>query len=283
MKGVKGFRCRLAVLFITSAVAAGLKIVGGIIYGSKSLLVDALTSMANVAALAATITYFLKSLTPPDEDHHYGHRRLAYGGTIVTLMAYSFVGGVAVTELIRPHPYRVSINAPILAALGFLAYLAVILMARRWGGSFLPYSIFTVAELIESGVVIASSTVGAIYSYIVDYIGAWGLTAYVFYELINIGRETILKVSDIAPPRTVIERVVSLVRSTGLKPVRVRLRMIDDSTLHGDIVVEVPKDLRIDELNQLILAAEDRVRRELNADVAIVTEARGSGGDEAEG
>jgi len=270
---------RLAVLFALAAVAASVKIVGGILFGSKSLLIDALTSMANLAALAATIEYFLKSLRPPDEDHHFGHRRLAYGGIIVTLMAYSFVGGVAIMELIKPHPYRISVGAPIFASIGFAAYLAVILIARRWGSSFLPYSLFTVTELIESGVVIVSSMAGVICSYLVDYIGAWGLTAYIFYELVDIARDTIRKLSDIAPPRTTVERILSIVRETGLQPVRVRLRMVDDSTLHGDIVVRVPEDTDIRVVNRLIAEAEDRVRRELNADVSITVEAEEVAGE----
>ncbi len=269
---------RLAVLFALAAVAAGVKIVGGILFGSKSLLIDALTSMANLVALAATIEYFLKSLRPPDEDHHFGHRRLAYGGIIVTLMAYSFVVGVAIMELIRPHPYKISVGAPIFASIGFATYLAVIVIARRWGSSFLPYSLFTVAELIESGVVIVSSMAGVICSYLVDYVGAWGLTVYIFYELANIARDTIRKLSDVAPPRATVEKVLDIIKEVGLRPVRVRLRMVDDTSLHGDVVVEVPKTADVGEVNRLIAEAEDKVRRELNADISIVVEAGEHGG-----
>lgn len=273
-----GRNLKLAVLFGLSALAATFKIVGGIVYGSKSLLVDALTSIANLVALAATITYFMRSLRPPDEDHHYGHRRLTYGGTILTLMSYSFVAGVAVTELMSPRPYSVSINAPILAVLGFVTYSAVIALSRRWGKAFLPYSVFTVSELIESGVVIASSVAGALYSYIIDYAGAWILAAYIFYELASITRDVIKIVSDTAPPQPTIERIARTLRKLGLEPVRIRLRMVDDATLHGDIVVRVPSSMRVDEVNDLIAEAERVIKERFNADVTIALEVAGRGG-----
>jgi len=272
---------KLAVLFGLSTLAATFKIVGGVVYGSKSLLVDALTSIANLAALAATITYFTRSLRPPDRDHHYGHRRLTYGGTILTLMSYSFVAGIAVTELMSPKPYSVSINAPILAVLGFATYSVVIALSRRWGRAFLPYSVFTVSELIESGVVIASSVAGALYSYIIDYAGAWILAAYIFYELALITRDVIKIVSDTAPPQPTVQGIVSVLRDLGLEPVRVRLRMVDDATLHGDVVVRVPPGTRVDEVNHLIAQAERVIKERFNADVTIALEAASH--DEREG
>ncbi len=268
---------RLAVLFSLSALAAAFKIVGGIVYGSKSLLVDSLTSIANLVALAATITYFMRSLRPPDEDHHYGHRRLTYGGTILTLMSYSFVAGIAVTELMSPKPYSVSINAPILAMLGFATYSAVIALSRRWGKAFLPYSVFTVSELIESGVVIASSVAGALYSYIIDYVGAWILAAYIFYELASITRDVIKVISDTAPPQSTMQGIACILRGLGLEPVRIRLRMVDDATLHGDVVVRVSPGTRVDEVNDLIAEAERVIKERFNADVTIALEAASRG------
>ncbi len=271
---------RLAVLFSLSALAAAFKIVGGIVYGSKSLLVDALTSIANLVALTATITYFMRSLRPPDEDHHYGHRRLTYGGTILTLMSYSFVAGIAVAELMSPKPYSVSINAPILAVLGFATYSVVIVLSRRWGKAFLPYSVFTVSELIESGVVIASSVAGALYSYIIDYAGAWILAAYIFYELALITRDVIRVVSDTAPPQSTMRGIARALKNLGLEPVRIRLRMVDDATLHGDVIVRVPPGTRVDEVNDLISEAERVIKERFNADVTIALEATNRGGRE---
>ncbi len=267
-----GRNLKLAVLFSFSALAATFKIVGGVVYGSKSLLVDALTSIANLVALAATIMYFMRSLRPPDEDHHYGHRRLTYGGTILTLMSYSFVAGIAVTELMSPRPYSVSINAPILAVLGLVTYSVVVVLSRRWGKAFLPYSVFTVSELIESGVVIASSVAGALYSYIIDYVGAWILAAYIFYELTSITRDVIKIVSDTAPPQPTIEKIARILRELGLEPTRIRLRMVDDVTLHGDIVVRVPSSMMVIEVNDLIAEAERVIKERFNADVTIALE-----------
>ncbi len=227
------------VIVALSAMAGAVKVVGGIVFGSKSLLVDALTSIANVLAIIATVVYYRKSMIPPDRDHHFGHYRLAFGGTIVTLMAYSFVAGIALLELLEFQPYEVGVGAPILATLGFVIYSAVIVLARRVGQTFAAYSLLTISELIESGVVIASSLAGTLYSYVIDYAGAVVLTAYIFFELTDISRDVILRLSDIAPSPDIENSIKEIFNKHGLNLVKLRLRYLDYRRLHGDAVVKI--------------------------------------------
>ncbi|HDI02268.1 MAG TPA: cation transporter, partial [Ignisphaera sp.] len=192
---------RVLVLIVMLSIIGGLfKILGGIIYGSKSLFVDAMTSIANTFAIIVTVYFFRISFIPPDKDHPYGHYRLALGGPITTIAAYSFVFGIALMDLIETagRSYTVSIYAPIMAVLGFVVYAIAIALAKKMGGVFTTYARFTVSELIESSTTIATSLAGALLSYLVDFAGAIALLAYLFKELVGNTREVIAHISDFA-------------------------------------------------------------------------------------
>ncbi len=130
-------RTILLVLVVLLALIGGmLKIIGGLLYGSRSLLVDALTSFANIAALLFTLYYYRLSTMPPDTDHPFGHYRLGVGGKIAVMISYSFVAGIAISELLTSTHYTVSLHSVYFALLGFIVYLGVIYVARLIGGIF---------------------------------------------------------------------------------------------------------------------------------------------------
>ncbi len=231
-------RYLVILVLLLSFLGGFVKIVGGILYGSRALFVDAMTCIANFVALAATIYFYRVSLLPPDRDHHYGHYKLGFGGAMVSVLAYSFVAGIVVVKLASFREYSVEIEAPLFAVLGFLFYASSILLSKRISEFFLPYAVFTVSELIESIVVIISSLMGALYSYLIDYIGALVLTTYLFIELYDITKDIIKNISDIAPPANYVDEVKSFIESRGFKVASIKIRKIHTNLYHGDIVLK---------------------------------------------
>lgn len=216
-----------------SVLGGFFKILGGVLYGSKAVFVDALTSIANLIALLLAIKYWRSSLEPPDEDHHFGHHKLAFGGSISTLMIYSFVAGIATLKLLDLREYSISLSAPLMAFLGVVCYLISIIISRRFGTVFTHYSTFTVSELIEGAVVISASLAGALYSYLVDYSGAVLLTLYIFYELKKVFTEVLGFISDTAPSRDLINIVEEVFVRNGLSLSELRLRRVDSGHYQG--------------------------------------------------
>ncbi len=260
----------LTLILLFSLLGGLSKIVGGLVYGSRALFVDALTSIANFIAVVATIHFYKLGLKPPDRDHHYGHYKLGYGGPLVSIIAYSFVAGVIVVRLSFFEEYHVEIGAPLLALLGFIFYGLAILFARRVGEYFLPYSLFTVSELIESVVVVFASLVGVLYSYLVDYAGAVILAAYLFIELFSSSKELMYGVSDIAPSEKYIEDIKSFIESRGFTVLSIKVRKAHTRLYHGDIVVK-PVDTIVG-YSKLILMINDLKKllyKEYNLDASI--------------
>lgn len=261
---------RTIIIILLSSLLGGLfKIVGGIVYSSKSVLVDALTSIANFVSLLLTIIYLKKSYEPPDVDHHFGHYRLKFGGSIFTLMTYSFIGGIALFEVIVPKPYEVSIGAPVMAALGLAFYIVSIAFSRSSSEDPLKYYAgFTVSEVIEGVTVIISSSLGALYSYLIDYAGSLVLTAYIFYELFQSFKEITIKISDVAPPQSVTEGIKKKFEEKGLRVEDIKMRYIDESRIEGHLTVSEGERGRED-IDKALREAKKEVFEEYKADVFV--------------
>ncbi|MGB9726031.1 MAG: cation diffusion facilitator family transporter [Fervidicoccaceae archaeon] len=268
---------RNLILIITTSFLGGMfKIIGGIIYSSKSVFVDALTSMANFASLVLTFVYLKKSYEPPDKDHHFGHYRLKFGGSIFTLMTYSLVGGIALLEVISPKPYKVSVGAPIMASLGLVFYLVSIIISKSSKEDPLRYyASFTVSEVIEGVTVILSSLLGVFYSYLIDYGGSVILTLYIFFELYQSFKDIIMKISDVAPPQPVLDNIKKEFEERGLRVEDIRMRYVDESRLEGHITVSGLKREEREEIEKALIEAKKDVLDKYNADVFVEFKERG--------
>lgn len=228
----------LLAIIILALIGALVKIYGAIFYNSRSLLVDALTSFANIVALIFTVYFYKLSISPPDIDHPYGHHRLGIGGIIASIAAYSFVAGVSYTELVYSTVYTVQIQSVYYAIAGFIIYLITILLAIRIGSIFRTYGAFTVSELIESIIVILASLGGALYSYLIDYTGAIILTLYIFYEIIVSTREILSIISDKAPPYEILTSIRELFEKNNFIIQEMKIRVIHTGKYHGGFKVQ---------------------------------------------
>ncbi len=233
-----GIARSLGVLLILSLLGGLIKIIGGYLSGSRALIVDALTSFANIFTLILSIRYFLHSLKPPDIDHHFGHIRLNYLGMLTTMIAYSFVAGISITLLLYSWNYHVEIIGVYTAILGFLTYSAVVYLSYRFGGSIRVYGFFTVSELIESIITIIASLGGSLYNFIIDYMGGVILTLYIFVEIYHTFKQNMIYLTDISPNSKFIQNILEHFRSRGIDIERYRFRVVYEDYIHGDIMVK---------------------------------------------
>jgi len=252
---------RIVCIVASSAAGAAVKLVGGLLYCSKALLVDALTCVANLVSLTATLYYYSRSVKPPDSDHPFGHHRLGLVGVIVTLIAYSFVAGLVVRDLIGTTAYKVGIEAPVFAGIGFALYALAVILSRSMGTSFRVYGVFTASELIESSVVIVASLLGSLYSYLIDLGGALILTAYLVVGLCSTLRELAVLISDTSPHPRVLEEVRRVVESQGARLGMVRLRIIERNRFQGDITIFIDPSTSVEQATRIASNIEEELRR----------------------
>ena len=262
-----GRRAIVAAVVAAAVSGALLKTLGGLLSGSVALLVDGLTCIGNLAALAGSLAFERYRWVPPDADHHYGHHRLALGGTIVVLVVYSFIAGFSLHEVLVHVGDSVSPRAPLYAAAGMALYIPAIVLAGRIGGPLRAYAAFTWSEVLEGAVSLAASAGGALVSYVVDRVGAAAILAFIVYEIIDTSRDLVVKMSDVAPEGLgeVIRREVE--SRLGVKVEQVRVRVVDDGVAYGDMVVKVPSTLTVRQAHAIATLAE---RLALNHGVRMV-------------
>ncbi|MGC9009561.1 MAG: cation transporter dimerization domain-containing protein [Sulfolobales archaeon] len=244
------------------AILAGLfKIIGGVIYSSKAVTVDAATSIGNILAIGIVNRYYKLSKLPPDKDHHYGHIRLAFGGDVYTLMIYSFVAGLLTIDLIQglSARYQVSFYASIYSAIGTVLYAIVIFLSIRIGRILELYSRVSVIELIEGLTATSAALAGAFISYLIDLVGGFGLYLYLIIELLRSSRKLIIEISDRSSDR-VLREIIDIAEKYEVVVKSVKVREVYADHFYSDIVIGVPADLSVREAHDIIDKIERRLR-----------------------
>jgi len=261
---------RLVTILSLSILGGMIKILGGILYGSKALLVDAFTSFGNILSAGLEIYYYNKSLAPPDKDHMFGHHRLTVAGPIYTIVIYSAVFGIVAMELVNTigKPYEVSEYAPIMAGIGLISYILAIGLSQKVDVSLKIYSKFTGSELIESGVTIIASLSGAYLSYLIDYIGAIALASFILYEVYFSIKNIIGLISDETSKDLIIDIEEELNRM-GINTSRIRVRKVIEDLYHGDIIIKVPPDTSVSDAHTIADYIEKTLRKKYNIDLII--------------
>ncbi len=260
----------IVIVVVLSIIGGLFKVLGGVLGNSKSVFVDAMTSIANTISILLIYKYFRISLEPPDIDHLYGHYRLMLGGSISTLLLYSFVAGVILLDLVEGlgAMYTVYIYAPIFATLGMIPYIIGIAISRNIGGSAILYARFTVVEILEGLTTIFASLGGILISYIIDFAGAIILTSYLFIEIVKSFREILSIISD-EVPEEIVERVRKSIEKYGIEFDRIRIRRIIEDVYHGDIILKLPPNINIETAHSIADSIENELRNELKIDVTI--------------
>lgn len=252
----------LIMLIVLSMVGGILKVYGSIIGGSKSVFVDAMTSIANTLSIVLILKFFRAGMEPPDKNHHYGHHRLILGGSISMLMLYSFVAGIVVIDIINTlgKEYNVSYISSIYATIALVPYGFAIYIAKKSYSIASMYASFTAIEFIESSISIATSAGGATINYLLDFIGAIALSSYLFYELVDNFREVVTAISDIAP-NEIMEKIYEVAKNHGLEIERIRVRKIFGNIYHGDIVVRIALGTLIEDAHSIADSIEKELKK----------------------
>jgi len=262
----------LTLVIIFSAIGGVFKVLGGVVFESKSVFVDAMTSIANFVAAILVAMYTRKSIAPADADHPYGHDRYRYSSMVVTLIIYAFVLGLLTADIYESagRPYKVSLYASLMAALGMMFYVGAIAISRRGGSAGQLYAEYTAGELIEGATTILSSLGGALLSYIIDFVGAVFLVSYFAFTTLKSSIELIELIADrIEPSR--LNFIKQFFESRGLKVERIRVRKYTDELIHGDAVVCLPATMSLDEAHRVVDKVEEDLKK-MRIDIVVHVE-----------
>ncbi|AEM38706.1 cation diffusion facilitator family transporter [Pyrolobus fumarii 1A] len=228
--------------------------------GSKAAFVDLLTCIANLVAMGAVYQATRIASMPADRDHPYGHKRFEAAGVLWVTVIYGFISGYAAAELLlEPPAHTIPLAAAYYATAGIVAYAAAILLARRMGLAGKAYAAFTFSEIYEGVATVIAALGGSLINPLIDLIIAWGLLAYLLYELYEHVMEVTELITERVPPE-LIEAIERELEKRGLHVVSVRLRPVLPGEYIGDAIVRVDSD-SLREAHRVVDEVEEVLRQ----------------------
>ncbi|MCE4620552.1 MAG: cation transporter [Desulfurococcales archaeon] len=227
----------MLVSLILAGIGMILKLAGGVLYGSRSVLIDGATCIGNIASGLLLYYSLHRASLPPDEDHPYGHDRFIYAGVLGVLIVYSLIAGASTAILYYSlGGYSVEAGAPVFALAGTLAYGLAIVASRRVGYAGSVFSGFTLSEVLEGLVTSLSSYLGYEMGYYYDLAGGLVILGYLYYELYHEAKRLTILISDAIDPG-ITRRIRRLHEERGLRVEKIRLRLVTPGKYQGDAVV----------------------------------------------
>ncbi len=262
-----------AISVFASAGMAIAKFVVGIVIGSLALISEALHSSVDVVATIITWMVVRVSDRPADAEHHYGHGKLESISALgVIAMLYVLAGGILVEAYSR---LREGAPPPTISTIPFLVLLLDIAV-NLWRARALhraahqTHSQALAADALHFASDVAGS-VAVIIGLALSASGfAWGDAAAAIAVAVMIAalglrlaRSTVETLVDRAP-EGVAERVTAAIGTVpGVVDVeRLRARMVG-STYFIDAVVQVPRTLPIDRVDDIKQKAQVAVVKAL--------------------
>ena len=262
-----------AISVFASAGMAVAKFVVGTVIGSLALISEALHSSVDVVATIITWMVVRVSDRPADAEHHYGHGKLENISALgVIALLYVLAGGILVEAYSR---LREGAAPPTISTIPFVVLL-IDIGVNLWRARALQRaarqtrSQALAADALHFASDVAGS-VAVIIGLVLIALGfAWGDAAAAIAVAVMIAalglrlaRSTVETLVDRAP-EGVAERATSAIRTVpGVVDIeRMRARMVGP-THFIDAVVEVPRTLPIDRVNEIKQRAQVAVAKAL--------------------
>lgn len=272
LAGIVGIIANL-ILFI-------LKFSIGFLSGSIAITADAFNNFSDMASSAITIIGFRLASMPADEKHPFGHGRLEYISALVVAFMVMFVGIKFVQTSFERiiNPIGVEFNL-----IPFVLLLASILV-KLWLGKFNKY----VGEKIDSAALkaVAVDAMGDVFtsscvvlSYLIAKFTSIPLDGYVgivvsliiLYAGFSLIKETISPLLGEAPDEEMVNEIVDSLLQYNI------ISGVHDLIIHNygvgkciaSIHAEVPSNIDIMEIHEVIDDAEKEISKKLNIHLVI--------------
>ncbi len=252
----------------------------GLTTGSIALIADAFNNLTDTASSIITIIGFKMANKDPDDEHPYGHGRIEYltGLTIsvlIIVVGYQFVIS-SFKKILSPSPVTFSTLIIVILLFSLSFKLFLYLFNKRLGNKMDSSTLLATAQdaigdVLTTSVVILSLILSKYTSLPIDgFIGVL-IALYIIFSGLKLSLETINPILGEKPEKELAERIKKRVLSYDY------IYGVHDLQIHNygpaktmaTIDVEVPHDMNLVELHNLIDKIERHIREELNISLVI--------------
>ncbi|NJB66845.1 cation diffusion facilitator family transporter [Desulfobaculum xiamenense] len=276
----------ITVSFVAGVCILLFKFAAYALSGSAALLSDALESIINVVASAFAMWSVHVSLTPPDENHPYGHGKIEYFSVLfegaLILLAAAGIVATSVPKVLHPQPLPKLDVAMAISAFASLLNLAVGLYLIRVGkrtatmtltadGKHLITDVYTTAGVIAGLIVVRVTGYfwidGAIACVLALHISRTG------YDLVRQSIRGLMDEKDAGLVEELYAILADIRRPEWLSVHNVRAWRSGRS-IHVDMHLVLPRKLSFEEaqINTHLIESEIRKRIPHVSDILVRTE-----------
>jgi len=272
LAGVLGIICN-SVLFV-------LKLVIGWLMGSIAIISDAFNNLSDMGSSIISIISTRLSNQKPDKEHPFGHGRIEYVASLIVAFMIIFVS----IELFRNsldkiiNPVEVTFDWILFGILCASILVKVwMFIYNRYIGKKINSSVANATatdsrnDVVSTSIVILSLVIGHYVQFPVDGIMGLIVSILIFISGIDIAKGTISTLLGNPPSKETVEKIQSVVRA-GKGIIGTHDLMVHDygpGRIFSSIHAEVPDDVNIVEVHEVIDAIEEKVYDEMGITLTI--------------
>ena len=256
------------ILFLT-------KLFVGLLASSIAIMADAFNNLSDAASSIITIVGFKLSKKPADAEHPFGHGRIEYVSALIVAFMVMLVGfqflKSSFEKIMNPEAITFEIIPFILLIISVLLKIWLSrfnkLIGERINSSALKAaSVDALGDVVTSSAVALSFLASNFIDFPIDgYLGAL-VAIFILISGIQLVKETINPLLGEAPDKALVEQIKSMILSYE------NITGVHDLIIHNygpgrcmaSIHAEIPSDIGVMEIHEIIDAAEREISNKLN-------------------
>ena len=274
-----GILCGAFGIFLNILLFA-LKFIFGTLAASVAMVADAFNNLSDAASSVVQILGFKLSTKKPDPDHPFGHGRIEYISGLVVSFLILYMGTVllkdSIISIIHPEAMNISVLSVVVMGISILVklymYLYNHLTAKKIGSVAMEVvAKDSLNDVISTSVVIAALIGSRFTSLPLDGIGGVVVGIFILKTGFEAAKDTIAPLLGSAPAPELVEQIEEELMKH--KPVVGMHDLIIHDYGPGRMMIslhaEVPGNLNIFSLHDVIDIAENDIARRFNCHVVI--------------
>lgn len=207
---------------LSNLILSIIKICGGIISSSISIIADGINNLSDAASSIITLLGFKLASIPEDEDHPYGHARIEYLAGLIISMIIIFVGCAlgknSIYKVLNPSPLNINNYVIIMLVLSIFIKIWQANLNYSIGKKINSLTLKATAtdsrnDVIATSMVLLSSIVAKFTNINLDgYLGI-AIAVFIIYSGIILIKETASPLLGESPDTELVDEIISLVLS----------------------------------------------------------------------
>ena len=263
-----------------NVILFALKFIFGTIAASVAMVADAFNNLSDAASSIVQILGFKLASKKPDSQHPFGHGRLEYVSGLaisffILLMGFELIKS-SITKLINPEPQNYNLFSILVMGFAILIKFYMYLYNHQIAKKIDSVTMEATAkdsfsDMISTSVVIVSIIISRITSFPVDGIAGIIVGAFILKTGYEAAKDTIGPLLGNPPSKELVEEIEKELLQH--KPIIGMHDLIVHDYGPGRMMIslhaEVPGDMNIFDLHDVIDVAEVMISRKFNCSVVI--------------